>query len=42
MNYALEREKDAVAFGIGLLLDMDVAVNHGDDAVAELRITGTP
>ena len=34
----LERENDAVAFGVGLLGDADLAVDHGHDAVAELLV----
>ena len=38
MNYALEREKDAVSLGVGLSLDLDPAVDHGHDPIAELLV----
>ena len=38
MKHVLERENNAVAFGVGLLVDADLAVDHGHDAVAELLV----
>ena len=38
MKHVLERENDAVALGVGLLVDADLAVDHGHDAVAELLV----
>ena len=37
---ALKSEKDAVAFGIFLLVHLHGAVNHGNNAVAELYGAG--
>ena len=33
---ALESEKDTIALGVLLLVDVDGAINHGDNTISEL------
>lgn len=39
-GYVLEREKNTVAFRVGLLVNSYTAVNHGNNPVSKLCITG--
>ena len=38
MKNALEREKDAIALGVGLAVHFDAAVDHRHDAVAKFLV----
>ena len=39
---SLKCQQDAIAFGIGFLLDVDLTVDHRHDPVSELRSGLTP